>query len=36
MWAETGMPLATLVLPGHKDDDGLYVLAIQRARAVVG
>lgn len=31
-----GMPLATLVLPGHKDDDGLYVPAIKRVRPVVG
>jgi len=28
-----GMPLATLVLPGHKDDDGLYVPAIKRGRS---
>jgi len=31
-----GMPLATLVLPGHKDDDELYVPAIERVRPVVG
>lgn len=31
-----GLPLATLVLPGHKDDDGLYVPAIQRVRWIVG
>jgi len=30
------MPLATLVLPGNRDDDGLYVPAITRARRVVG
>jgi transposase len=31
-----GMPLATLVLPGNRDDDGLYVPTIKRARPVVG
>jgi transposase len=31
-----GMPLATLVLSGHRDDDGLYVPTIKRARPVVG
>jgi transposase len=31
-----GMPLATLVLPGHRDDDGLYVPTIKRARPVIG
>jgi transposase len=31
-----GMPLATLVLSGHQDDDGLYVPAIKRARPVIG
>lgn len=31
-----GMPLATLVVPGNRDDDGLYVPAIKRARWVVG
>lgn len=31
-----GMPLATLVLPGHKDDDGLYVPTIKRVRPIVG
>jgi transposase len=32
----TGMPLATLVVAGNDDDDGLYVPAIKRARPVVG
>jgi len=31
-----GMPVATLVLAGNRDDDGLYVPAIKRARPVVG
>ena len=31
-----GMPLATLVVGGNEDDDGLYVPAIKRARPVVG
>lgn len=31
-----GMPVATLVLPGNRDDDGLYVPTIRRARRVVG
>ena len=31
-----GMPLVTLVLPGHRDDDGLYVPTIKRARPVIG
>jgi transposase len=31
-----GMPLATLVLPGNRGDDGLYEPAIKRARPVVG
>lgn len=31
-----GMPVATLVLPGNRDDDGLYVPTIKRARRVVG
>lgn len=31
-----GMPLATLVVGGNKDDDGLYEPAITRARRVVG
>jgi transposase len=31
-----GMPVATLVLPGNRDDDRLYVPAIKRARPVVG
>lgn len=30
-----GMPLATLVVPGNRADDGLYVPAIQQVRAVV-
>lgn len=30
-----GMPLATLVVAGNEDDDGLYVPAIKRARPVV-
>lgn len=29
-----GMPLATLVVAGNEVDDGLYVLAILRARRV--
>jgi transposase len=31
-----GMPLATLVLPGDKDDDGLYVPTVKRVRRLVG
>jgi transposase len=31
-----GMPLATLVVAGNEDDDGLYVPAIKRARPIVG
>jgi transposase len=31
-----GMPLATLVVAGHRADDGLYIPAIRRARPVVG
>jgi transposase len=31
-----GMPLATLVVGGNQDDDGLYIPAIERARPVVG
>ena len=31
-----GMPLATLVIPGNRDDDGLYIPAIKRAHPVVG
>jgi len=31
-----GMPLATLVLPGHKDDDGLYVPTIKRVHPIIG
>jgi transposase len=31
-----GMPLATLVVAGNEDDDGLYVPAVKRAHPVVG
>jgi transposase len=31
-----GMPLATLVVAGNENDDGLYIPAIRRARPVVG
>jgi transposase len=31
-----GMPAATLVIPGNRDDDGLYIPAIKRAEPVVG
>lgn len=31
-----GTPLATLILSGHKDDDGLYVPTIKRVRQAVG
>jgi transposase len=31
-----GMPTATLVIPGNRDDDGLYIPAIKRAAPVVG
>lgn len=31
-----GMPAATLVVPGNRDDDGLYIPAIKRAEPVVG
>jgi transposase len=31
-----GMPLATLVVAGNEDDDGLYVPAVKRARPTVG
>lgn len=31
-----GMPLATLVVAGNQDDDGLYVPAVTRARQVLG
>ena len=31
-----GMPLATLVVAGNEDDDGLYVPAIKRAHPIVG
>jgi transposase len=31
-----GMPVATLVVPGNRDDDGLYVPTVKRARRVVG
>ena len=31
-----GMPVATLVVAGNRDDDGLYIPAIRRARPVVG
>ena len=31
-----GMPAATLVIPGNRDDDGLYIPAIKRADPVVG
>jgi transposase len=31
-----GMPAATLVIPGNRDDDGLYIPAINRADPVVG
>lgn len=31
-----GLPLATLVVPGHRADDGLYLPAIQAAQRVVG
>jgi transposase len=31
-----GMPLATLVVPGNENDDGLYIPTIRRTREVVG
>lgn len=31
-----GMPLATLIVAGHRADDGLYIPAIRRARPAVG
>jgi len=31
-----GMPLATLVVPGNRADDGLYVPAIRQSREVLG
>lgn len=31
-----GMPLATLVVAGNENDDGLYIPTIQRTRGVVG
>jgi transposase len=30
------MPLATLVVPGNRADDGLYVPAISQSREVLG
>jgi transposase len=31
-----GMPAATLVVPGNRDDDGLYIPVIKRADPVIG